>query len=326
MSKAASTTPSPPVKLLLLLGIRRRGATGDPRPAVVGGISLPGDARVDPDDVAVAEEPVGGDRRIGEVAVHGPRPAVRSVGAITCQIGSIAFADAPSSNTRRRNTALRSICRTPGRSNSLASTIASSLSSCAFRMQATSSGVLSSLAGTHHIGRVDPVDIGQRPQDRMRLVVDADAGARREVVGDRRGEQLDAVVEIREQWAVQMVVRQVVWHPVAVHACRGAAPNLPSPQRQPCGTARPGRRPGPARRHPSHTRPSSNRAEPGRRRPARRVGPAAARTVRAASGRCRASPGSPARRSSRPPANRRWLNLLKDAKIAQWAARTSAQT
>ena len=78
-------------------------------------------------------------------------------------------------------------------------------------------GGLEQLGRTHHIGRIRPLGIGQRPQDRMRLVVDADAGARREMIGDRRGEQLDAVVEIREQWTVHMVVRQVVWHPVAVH-------------------------------------------------------------------------------------------------------------
>ena len=73
-SSAASTTAAPAAELRLLLGIRNGVGAGDPGPAVVGGISLPGDSGVDPDDVALAEEPVGGDGRIGQVTVQGPGP------------------------------------------------------------------------------------------------------------------------------------------------------------------------------------------------------------------------------------------------------------
>src|SRR6185312_2776857 len=58
----------------LLLVIRDGVGAGDPGPAVVGGVTLPGDSGVDPDDVALAEEPVGGDGRVGQVTVQGPGP------------------------------------------------------------------------------------------------------------------------------------------------------------------------------------------------------------------------------------------------------------
>ena len=52
-------------------------------------------------------------------------------------------------------------------------------------MHAISSGVLRELRGADHIGRVDPVEPRQAAQHRVSLVVDADAGAGREVVGER---------------------------------------------------------------------------------------------------------------------------------------------
>ena len=50
----------------------------------------------------------------------------------------------------------------------------------------------------------------------MSLVVDADTGAGREMVGERRGKGLDAVVEIRKQRTVQMIVGKVCRSPVGV--------------------------------------------------------------------------------------------------------------
>ena len=143
---------------------------------------------------------------------------------------------------------------------------------------------------------------------------------------------LDAVVEIRKQRAVQMIVGKVGRERRRRRACRGAAPNLPSPQRPPGGTAPRGRRPGRARPRRSHRPPSWTRAAPGRRRPAPRADAASARSVRSASAaRSGIGPGSPVRRSSLPPPNRRWLpppglKIPKNAKIAQWAVPTSVPT
>ena len=142
----------------------------------------------------------------------------------------------------------------------------------------------------------------------MRLVVDADTRApEREVVGERRGEGLDAVVEIREQRPVQMIVGRLGGSAVGVERVE-------------------------VRRRISldHNR---HRAEQrravtvlgGRRRPGRirhRTGPEQHQTVDAlrfelvlqaletfgcASAGDRACPGSPVRRWSLLPPNRRWL-------------------
>jgi hypothetical protein len=76
-------------------------------------------------------------------------------------------------------------------------------------------GCLYELRGADHIGGIDPVKAGSPTQHRVSLVVDADTGAGREMVGERRGKGLDAVVEIRKQRTVQMIAGKVCRAPSA---------------------------------------------------------------------------------------------------------------
>src|ERR1700694_4931526 len=63
----------PPATELRLLAIVRHGVgTVDPGSSIVGGVALPNDARVHPDDVTLAQESVGGDGRVGQIAVQSP--------------------------------------------------------------------------------------------------------------------------------------------------------------------------------------------------------------------------------------------------------------
>ena len=126
------------------------------------------------------------------------------------------LADAPSSNTRRRNAALRSIWRTPGRR------IAQCVDHREFVEQLRVAdaghlvGCLGELGRADHVGRVDPVEPGSARSIAMSLVVDRRCGRRAEVVGQRLRELFDAVVEIREQRPVQVIAGKVVGHPVDV--------------------------------------------------------------------------------------------------------------
>ena len=65
---------------------------------------------------------------------------------ITCQIGSSTLASAPSSKTRCRNVAVRSVWRAPGTSWDWTSAMACSVIHSTWRRQASSSGVLTSRA------------------------------------------------------------------------------------------------------------------------------------------------------------------------------------
>ena len=53
---------------------------------------------------------------------------------------------------------------------------------------------------------VDPVHAGQATKHRMGLIVDADAGSSAEVLAERAAELFHAVIEVREQRAVQMII------------------------------------------------------------------------------------------------------------------------
>jgi len=61
---------------------------------------------------------------------------------------------------------------------------------------------------------VDPVDAVQATQHRVGLVVDSDPGSGTEMLGKRRRELVHPVVEIREEWAVQVIVGKVGRHPI----------------------------------------------------------------------------------------------------------------
>jgi hypothetical protein len=75
-----------------------------------------------------------------------------------------------------------------------ASIIASSLSRCADAGHLVR--CLGDLGRTDHVARVGPVVRRHGPQHRVRLVIDADAGTGREMVGKRPGEEFDPVVEV----------------------------------------------------------------------------------------------------------------------------------
>lgn len=122
--------------------------------------------------------------------------------------------EAPSSKTRRRNAALRSIWRIPGAKDGRRVDHRQLVEPLRVADAGHLVRGLGDLGRTDHVARVGPVVRRHGPQHRVRLVIDADAGTGQEMVGKRPGEEIDPVVEVGEQRSVQVIVRQVGRHAV----------------------------------------------------------------------------------------------------------------
>ena len=156
MSSAASTTARHRRNCPCCLTFGTASVLGDPGPSVVGGITLPVDARVHPDDVALAEEPVGGDRRIGEVAVQRSTVRARGSGPSPARSGRCCWPRRP---VRRPGAGTPRSSRSGGlraAGSASASIIASSLSSCELTDAGHFVRCLGELRGADHIGTHRP--------------------------------------------------------------------------------------------------------------------------------------------------------------------------